>query len=348
MIRMKLDGLKVCATVSSLLFAASPSWGKTVNTYGVSVQVQNTAMGGSQAPEYMLMAAGLTCTSSLGITETESILGKQGQKENHTFSSASDFSLTVIGQPQKQTQVTVNPDNDNPTVSVEVSENCFGSLPKVTTCDDGNGHTSICTKTETVNMPMHWQCDIPASQLPKSGSSSLQCNPPNDDALLGALINSPQHAVLLNYLHSKKITINSEFQGTKELYRNYNCPDNTDLAHLNPDLAKILHVEGGIKTGSFATNNMQYSYSINGGPQVEKNRADGITNFDILYCKKSSGEPINLSMSAQYGNHSVPAAQAVFDGSGVGQQTMHFQTKGSDWGSQDSQVTVQMKSAGGQ
>ena len=336
---------------AALFIASSTSLAKTINTYGVDVEVENNGAGQianqltggrlgasgaqvvNQLVEIGMAAKGVTCTSSLSVSETESMLGKKGQMETHTFSSASDFALTAFGQPQSVSEVTVNPDHADARINVSVQESCNGTVTHRGTCTDSQGNSYSCLKSEDVNLPMHWQCEMPASQLSTSLSDPkrvIACNPPNDQAIFGAFSDNPLHSIALNYLHSKTITISTQFQGSKEHSVNYNCPNNINMAHLNPDLDKVLHFDGGIKTGAFATNDIDYKLSINGGPQIEKDRADGLTNFDVLYCKQNANQPIDISLGAQYGNKTVSAQEARFDG-GVSQQTMHFQTKGSDW-----------------
>lgn len=331
--------------VSTCFLASLAGNSKTIDKYGVSVQVENL---GGQLPEVALGLAGVTCTSSLSVAERETIRGKQGENDSHTFKSNGQMTLTMLGQPQSHTVVPVNPDNKDPKITVSIFENCSGSFPTPTMCTDPrSGKTYACVQRQTVSMPMSWSCEVPAANLPQgqNAKKSIQCNPPNDMAYWNAFSNNPMQALLMNYLHQKKITINTENLGREYHMEKYNCPDNLDMAHLDPNLTAVIRLSGGIKTGALATNKVDYKFSINGGHEQQKTRADGITNFDILYCKKNPGEPIELKLGATYGSKEVSDQRAVFDSNNpYGKRTLPYKVKGSLWGSVDSSVEAQIVS----
>jgi hypothetical protein len=377
-------------TVSGMILSGQLAFAKTIDTYAVSVNVQNTAanaigqgLGISNGTANLVMgvaelASGISCTSTLIVEEKETLQNKVGGQSEYDFSSSADFSLSELSQPQSQTSVTVNPNNINPMISVTVQEYCSAQVPEQTTCpvttttggggdDDSDGSSDggddnatttttyvPCTQMETETLPLSWSCDFPANQFPqtKGASNSLSCNPPNNDAFLALFSDSPIGAMALSLLHSKQITVNLQNEGRSYHFVNYNCPQNVmdNVANLNSSLDKILSVSGGVKTGNLAGNNINYDISINGGPVVQKDRSDGITNFDILYCQQTPGAQIDLTLNAEHkkgkviqGTPDDGAPYTEFNANDQGiSKTIDYQAPGSLWGHVNSQVNVQM------
>lgn len=324
-----------------VFLASTSGFAKVIDKYGVSVQVSNA---GGPYSEFLLAGMGTTCNSNLNVSESEMLLDSSGQYKERTFKSGGDFSMTLFGQPQASMSLPVNPENKDPHLTVEVQETCVHNYTERRTCTDNQGRKYSCDQPESDIIPLNWSCQVPASQFPaqKGAGMTVQCNPPNNQAYMMAFGGDQLHQAILNLAHQKTFTINVQNQGQDFHYENYNCPSNIDLAHLDPNLDKIIRVAGGVQTGGLAKSDIDYSYSINGGSVKDKIRKDGSTNFDILYCEKSPGEPIDLKLAAKHGSNGSPAQEAVFNGTGDPRKTLQFEMPGSLWGKVKSQVQVQL------
>jgi hypothetical protein len=266
-----------------------------------------------------------------------------------TFKHQGAFSMTAFGQPQTVAEFPVNFENKDPHMNISIYQNCSGQKRSTCTRQDKNGKSHRYACMEDVTIPMSWNCSIPASGYPRPGDRKnhrgawdreFVCKPGNNMAALNMMTEGPMTGMIMNLLNQKRITAKLSYLGKTEHFVNYNCPADVDVSNLDPSLQKLFRFSGAIKDGVMQQS-AEYGVSFNGLGPVYKTRQDGNTNFDVLYCKKSADEKVDVSVSAKTGNMDYGAQSfTVDDRNPRNIHSLNFQKKGMLWGSWDSRIDV--------